>query len=183
MRMMKHKPVLCPLLAMILLAAVFMASCTIGGHNEDTDNEGLLEVGTIAPDFVFTDEGSQQTMRLGDFRGMSVVLLFWASWCPDCRREMPAVKQLYNTYADEQTVFIGVSFDTDGEAWRQFIAENALDGLQCSELKPWKECALASAYQVNWIPTLYLIDASGKIAVATVDVNEMERWLSSHAGQ
>ena len=50
--MTKHKPVLCPLLAMMLLAAVFMASCTIGGHNEDTDNEGLLEVGTIAPDFL-----------------------------------------------------------------------------------------------------------------------------------
>ena len=51
--MMKHKPVLCPLLAMMLLAAVFMASCTIDGYKENTDDKDLLEVGTIAPDFLF----------------------------------------------------------------------------------------------------------------------------------
>ena len=180
--MMKSKPLLRPLLmALLCVAAGLMVSCTINEHKEDTENEGLLEVGTIAPDFLFTDEGSQQTMRLSDFRGVRVVLLFWASWCPDCQREMPAVKRLYNTYADEQTVFIGVSFDTDSEAWRQYIADNALNWLQYSELKPWNECTLASAYRVNWIPTLYLVDASGRIAVATIDVGEMERWLSSHA--
>lgn len=48
----------------------------------------LLKPGTAAPDFTLNDL-SDKSVKLSDFRGKTVVLVFWASWCPDCRAEIP----------------------------------------------------------------------------------------------
>ncbi len=51
----------------------------------------LLKPGTPAPDFTLTDINGHD-VSLRDFRGRQVVLVFWASWCPDCRAEVPDLK-------------------------------------------------------------------------------------------
>ncbi|MDI1313575.1 TlpA disulfide reductase family protein, partial [Prosthecobacter sp.] len=55
-----------------------------------------------------------KTVKLSDFRGKVVVLNFWATWCPPCRREIPDLVALHEKYAEQGLVVIGVSLDEGG---------------------------------------------------------------------
>ena len=83
----------------ILLALLFVLGSCVTMVAQDLDSlyaRDLLTVGTVAPDL--TDvEG--QTVSLEKYRGQYVVLDFWASWCPDCRKDMPQMKELYTQYS------------------------------------------------------------------------------------
>lgn len=127
----------------------------------------LLKPGTAAPDFALATP-SGDTLHLADFRGHYVVLDFWASWCPDCRRDAPTIVQLHKQYAERGVKFLGVSFDTDREAWTKAIADFGITYSQVSPLQKWKTTDIYRAYGVEWIPSLYLIDPEGRVALATV---------------
>ena len=96
------------------------------------------------------------------------MLDFWASWCPDCRKDAPDVVKLYQTYHPQGVEFVGISMDTNVEAWKKAIAQYGIEYLQVSELKKFKETDVAKAYGVNWIPSLVVIDADGKVLLSTV---------------
>ena len=70
----------------------------------------LLPVGTKAPDLI---DPNDSIHRIDDFRGRCVVLDFWATWCGDCRKDLPEMKKLYMQYDMQGVEFIGISFDTD----------------------------------------------------------------------
>src|SRR5690606_29671707 len=63
------------------------------------------ELGQVAPDFVLEAPGTGEHVRLSDFRGQTVVLNFWATWCVPCRSEMP---DLQRAYEDEDIVVLAV---------------------------------------------------------------------------
>ena len=77
----------------------------------------MLKPGTSAPDFKLqTPDG--KTIQFSDFaKGKYVVIDFWASWCPDCRKDMPEVIRMYNKWHEMGVEFLGVSFDTDKQKW------------------------------------------------------------------
>lgn len=127
----------------------------------------LLKPGTEAPDFALaTPDG--KTVKLSDMRGKYVVLDFWASWCPDCRKDLPAIAALHNTYAKRGVEFIGVSFDDKKENLVKAISNFNIAYTQVSELKKWKETQISAAYHIKWIPSMYLIAPDGKVVVSTV---------------
>lgn len=127
----------------------------------------LLKPGTEAPDFALaTPDG--KTVKLSDMRGKYVVLDFWASWCPDCRKDLPAIAALHNTYAERGVEFIGVSFDDKKENLVKAISDFNIAYTQVSELKKWKETQISAAYHIKWIPSMYLIAPDGKVVVSTV---------------
>ena len=61
------------------------------------ENELNLRKGEISPNFTAQDTLGNN-ISLSDFKGKYVVLDFWASWCPDCRKEIPMLKKLYKKY-------------------------------------------------------------------------------------
>lgn len=70
----------------------------------------LLKPGTQAPAFsLSTADG--KTLSLSELKGRYVVLDFWASWCPDCRRDLPHMVRMQQTYGPRGVQFVGVSFD------------------------------------------------------------------------
>ena len=100
--------------SVLLIAAALGTGCDRGDHP--------AQVGMIAPDFTVHDEG--QTVSLDRYRGKTVVLNFWASWCPPCLEEFPSLMQLPQQVPN--VVVLAVSFDTDAEAYRQYVADNHL---------------------------------------------------------
>lgn len=156
-----------------------LTSCVISSDSDDEYGKGLLAAGTDAPDFMIYPDGMADGFSLSTLRGKHVILEFWASWCPDCRKATPAVKELHDTFSSDGMVFIGISFDTDEEAWRKYISDNGMSWIQHREQKPWKESPLSTAYNIRWIPTFYLIDDNGKVAFATVNAAEMREKLNS----
>jgi thiol-disulfide isomerase/thioredoxin len=106
-----------------------------------------------------------------------VVLVFWASWCPDCRAEVPALKEMQTQADPRKVAFVAVSFDRTKEAWEKYVKENEMTGVQLFETAPRKESEVNTAYHVKWIPSLYLIDEQGKVALSTVVLDKVAKAL------
>lgn len=138
----------------------------------------LLKPGTKAPDFRLRTYDTR-VVRLSNYRGKYVVLDFWATWCPDCRKDIPAMKELYNTFSTRGVDFIGISFDTDREVWAKTAFETyQMNWIQVSELKKWKRgTQIDKLYKINWIPTMYLIDPQGRVVLGTVEIGKLKKAL------
>jgi rhodanese-related sulfurtransferase/peroxiredoxin len=156
---------------------------TEAGKNIDQDPQyavNLLPAGADAPEIILKDiEGKE--VKLSDFRGRQVVLVFWASWCPDCRAEVPELKAMYAEADPAKVQFVSVSFDREFEALVKYDAENELPGVQLFDPAGKKESKVGADYGVKWIPSLYLIDAEGKVQLGTVMAWKIAAALNGEA--
>ena len=127
------------------------------------ESQKKTSVGEIAPDFsAKTPEG--KTISLKESLGKVTIIDFWASWCAPCRQSNPEMVKLYNELHPKGLNIIGVSLDREnGEKdWKDAIAKDKLTWTQVSNLKHWDE-PIAKQYGIQSIPSLVIIDASGKI--------------------
>ena len=138
----------------------------------------LLKPGTQALDFALQDINGK-TFKLSDFQGRKVVLVFWASWCPDCRAEVPELKAMHAAANPEKAAFVSVSFDRTLEALQNYVNENYLPGVQLFDPAGKKESKVAADYGVKWIPSLYLIDETGKVQLDTVMIGKIADALGT----
>lgn len=139
-------------------------------QGEDLDLEyatELLKKGAAAPDFTLNDIAGKP-FTFSSLKGRRVVLVFWASWCPDCRAEVPELKAMYEASDPGKVAFVSVSFDREFDKFKNYAEQNALPGVQLFDPSGKKDSAIGSAYHVKWIPSLYLIDAAGKVEFGTV---------------
>ena len=167
----------------LLWSVALLLSATIGraqfAPEPDFDSKyatELVKAGVQAPDFKMkTIDG--KTFKLSQLKGKTVVLDFWASWCPDCRKDAPEVVRMYKEYAPQGIEFVGVSMDTDMEAWRKACEQFGITYTQVSELKKFKETDIAKAYGVKWIPSMVVVDKEGKVALSTVLTYKVDKYL------
>lgn len=137
---------------------------------------GNLQVGAIAPDFTLNDTYGNQ-VSLSSFRGKYVLMDFWASWCPDCRRENPELVAVHNRYRDRNIEFISISLDRNRDQWLAAIEKDGLDWIHLSDLAYWQS-EVAQLYAVRWIPQNYLIDENGIIIGRSLTMHELDAMLS-----
>lgn len=167
----------------LIMGVLMLLGLTTNAMAEDLDSlyaQSLLKVGTQAPNFELpTPEGKK--VQLSDFKGKYVLIDFWASWCPDCRRISPNVEAIAKEYQGKDLAVLAVSFDIDKEAWVKYINRNGapVNEVHVSELKKMKESAVAKAFGVQWIPSLYLLDKDGKVLLATVEVSKVEAMVKN----
>lgn len=164
-----------------ILSAMLLLATFTTAMAQDLDSKyatNLLKPGTVAPDFTLRT-ADEKDIKLRAFRGNYVVLDFWASWCSDCRKNIPAMKQLWSDFMDYNVRIIGISFDTSKEAWvNTYWDKYQMNWTQVSELRKWKkETKIDRLYHVDWIPTMYLIDPNGKIVLGTVEIEKLRATL------
>lgn len=159
-----------------LLAAMLMcmASSLMAQDLDDKYATDLLPVGTLAPDLI---DPLDSIHPIADFRGRCVVLDFFATWCGDCRKDLPEMKKLFQEYDKEGVEFIGISFDTDSDVLQEFMDKEPISWRVLSELKKMKESKMAKDYHIKWIPTMYLLDTEGRVLLATVEINKLKAKL------
>ncbi len=113
--------------------------------------------GYRAPDFAFEDlEG--EVVRLSALRGKPVLLNFWATWCPPCRKEIPDLQKFHEQYGD-RIVLLGINWGEDVEEVKRFLQRygatytNLLD----------RDGIFFVRYRLTGLPTSFWIDEEGII--------------------
>jgi cytochrome c biogenesis protein CcmG/thiol:disulfide interchange protein DsbE len=144
----------------------------IFGRNESPASSALKstlppsgEIG-LAPEFTLTDVNGR-AVSLADFRGKVVVLDFWATWCPPCKREIPDFVELQSHYGSKGLQIIGIGLD-EPEKVKAFAMSN---GMNYSILMGTDDIAVKYG-GISGIPTTFIIDKRGMI------VNRFEGFRS-----
>ncbi|AXI01396.1 TlpA family protein disulfide reductase [Sporosarcina sp. PTS2304] len=122
-----------------------------------------LDQGDLAPDFELTTLDGK-TVKLSDYRGKTVLLNFWASWCPPCRSEMPHMQTYYTEQSEADNVEILAVNMTKTEKNKQQSAEEFVEEYQLSfPILLDKQSEVMKAYLVKVYPTTYIINEEGVI--------------------
>lgn len=136
------------------------AAATTGGAPPPSPREGFS-----APDFALeTLAGDQVT--LSDLRGKVVLVNFWASWCPPCRAEMPAIEAVYRSHKDLglEVLAVNTTNQDDQAAAAAFVQE-----LQLTFPVPLDRTgAVSASYNLRGLPSTYFIDGQGVIRTVVV---------------
>lgn len=137
-----------------------------------------VAVGQKFTDFEMADIKGK-THKLSEFvgNGKNIVLLdFWASWCPPCRRDMPNLVDTYKEFKGKGFEIVGISLDSKKEAWEKGIKDLNITWTQLSDLKGWKNDG-ATLYGVNSIPHTILVDKDGTIIAKGLHGKEVAEKL------
>ena len=115
-------------------------------------------IGQPAPAFnLVLFEGG--TIRLEELKGKAVLINFWASWCPPCRAEAPALEAAWKTFKEGNVVFVGVNIQDKEEDARAFIKE-----FDITYRNGWDSTGrVAVNYGVWGIPETFFLDREGRI--------------------
>lgn len=139
-------------------------------------------VGSKAIDFPFELNG--KPAQLSDLRGKIVVLNFWATWCPPCVEEMPALSRLHQQIISSGGMVLGISVDDDEAQYQKFLADHQISFPNYRD--PTKN--ISASYGSFRFPETYIIDRNGKIARKIIgpqvwDSPEMIAYLKRLAAQ
>jgi peroxiredoxin len=132
----------------------------------EADNERRQQA-----DFTLTELGGKK-WTLTEQRGKVVVVNFWATWCPPCRKEMPDLETLYKQFKDQGLVILAIS-DEDAGKVAPFIAEQKVTypilldpGRKVNEL-----------FQIEGIPKTFVYDRGGKLVAQSIDMRTRRQFL------
>ena len=137
----------------------------------DSDAPGLgyqftpLEPRAAAPDFTLSDMDGE-SYALHDYHGKVVLINFWATWCPPCRKEMPALEALYKKLGDESFAVLAVNQWEDPD--HVFAYTGELNVFPTFPILFDPESAISEDYGVKGLPTSFLIDKKGRLAYRAV---------------
>ena len=100
-------------------------------------------------------------------KGKLLFIDIWATYCPDCRKELPALEALQEDYKAQPITFVSISVDRDKEAWKAMVKEKKLRGIHLYASPETKEL-FKELYDLRSIPRYMLIDEKGNIINANL---------------
>jgi thiol-disulfide isomerase/thioredoxin len=118
------------------------------------------QVGFLAPAFTLTDLHGQ-TVSLSDYHGQVVLLNFWASWCPPCRAEMPAIQQVNENYRNRGLIVLSInaSYQDVPAKMKTFLGSFTYS----SPILLDERGVVNQLYAISSLPTTFFIDRDGKV--------------------
>lgn len=110
--------------------------------------------------------------RLSNLRGKVVLVNFWATWCPPCRKEIPDLQGLYGRFQSKGLVILGIT-DEPREKVMPFLAKYPMDYPVL--LDP--EGSTGKAFRVDSLPKNLVYDREGRLAAQSIDMRTMSQFL------
>ena len=162
--------IVCNFLIMLLLLCGTTACSAMFDEAEPTyEKTTLVRVGEDAPDFTVSMlDGS--TVTLSELKGKTVLLVFFASWCPDCQRQLAALETIKPRYADKDLSILAISRGEKKSDVRDYITEYNYTfpvGVDTDNL-------IYSQYAEKYVPRCFVIDPLGRIVALSVEYDKQE---------
>jgi thiol-disulfide isomerase/thioredoxin len=129
------------------------------------DQPALLAVGDFAPEWTLNDAYGK-THTLSEYRGKTIILDFWATWCGPCIRTMPEIQRLHEKYLSNDLIVFGVNSWEESNSSAYMKEQGFTYGLLL------KGEVIAKTYGVNTLPAVYVIGGDGKIAFRSIGVHD-----------
>ena len=153
-----------------LLLSFLLGSTLLNCQSEDvtTFSEAALN-----DEFITLDETVLPFSTILDkYKGQTIFIDVWASWCKDCRKSLPNVKAIQQKFPE--MVYVFLSLDKSLGAWKKGIQKYNLQGDHYFMQSGWKG-AMGTFLDLDWIPRYMIVDPEGKIlvykAIKTKDKN------------
>ena len=156
---MKH------LLALVILT-VFATSASFGQP----------KIGSKAPEINLPNLNGGST-SLSSLKGKVVLIDFWASWCGPCRINNKKVLPVYSKYHDKGFEIYGISIDDNKAPWLKAVKQDKSDWIHVIDTKAATGNELTQTWNIQYIPSTFLIDKEGKIVAASLEKDELENLL------
>ncbi|MCU0328174.1 MAG: TlpA family protein disulfide reductase [Chitinophagales bacterium] len=175
----------------LLILSFLVLSC--GGADSQTDsatnhNDKMVyqdsALDANSPNHIFNHfvgtSPSGQVISLNEIAANHkyILLDFWASWCGPCRQNNPALVSFYEQYKDKGLGILSISLDKNKEKWLEAIKSDNLNWPNhISDLKGW-DSKYAAYFQVKQIPTVILLDSTGKVVYFDASFEEISKLLN-----
>ncbi|MDQ0220495.1 redoxin domain-containing protein [Peribacillus cavernae] len=162
-------------LLIVLLTVAIVQSMDHEEKEVSNDNLGGLKVGAKAPDFELKTLSGEK-VSLSDYEGKKVMINFWATWCPPCKKEMPEMEKFHQK-AGSDVVILAVNIDPENDV-KGFVDEK---GVTFPILLDQEEDLVNEQYQVMAMPTTFFVDKEGVIKnkfVGGMTLTQMESHMN-----
>jgi len=156
-------------ISLTVFAGLRMNNTTTGLYQNNGEAE---DMDSKAPDFTVTTINGD-TITLSDYEGNVVIIDFWDTWCPPCRRGIPDFIELYKEYKDKGFVMIGLAFGRQGEKAVTEFAEEYNINYPIAIADP---SLINSFGQIRSIPTAFLINQQGNIVNKYIGLRPKETF-------
>jgi thiol-disulfide isomerase/thioredoxin len=151
----------------LLVIAVLLVSITVSAQPK---------IGSPSPEIMLKDVDGND-ISLSSLKGKVVLIDFWASWCGPCRRANKYLVNVYPKLKAKGFEIYSISIDDDKDDWKKAIAADKISWLQVNENGGWN-APVATQWNINQIPTSYLLDKDGKIIARDLDGHQLERTVN-----
>jgi peroxiredoxin len=117
----------------------------------------------MAPDFTLQDTNGK-THRLSDYRGRTVIINFWTTWCPPCREEIPSMNRALKRLEQDAVVMLGINMGEDEDTIFLFTADYPTDFPMLMD----RDGAVIADWPVKGLPTTYVVAPDGTLAYRAI---------------
>lgn len=124
---------------------------------------------TAAPAFSLEGADGKQ-YQLADFAGKVLVVNFWATWCPPCRKEMPSMQRMWRALQADGVELVAIDYGDEKDVVADFAAETAVEFPLLLDRKG----TVLRDFNAIGLPTTYVIDRSGKLAYVAAGEREWD---------
>ncbi len=128
-------------------------------------------------DFTWQENGKD--VKLSESKGKVLLLNFWATWCPPCKKELPDLSQIAKDYSGKNFKMIGISVDENPQALQTFLTSNTLSYTILHETGGLLEKYMSvTGGTDNVIPQSFIIDKNGKIVEVIIGGKSKQEFIS-----
>lgn len=110
------------------------------------------------------------------YRGKALLVIFWSSWCKPCTEDLPQIQELYNKYHSQGFDVLGINLDATPEQAEAYIKQHKVTWAHIHE-EGGLESAPARDFGVISLPTMFLVDKSGKVVNRSATVADLKKSL------
>ena len=173
------KKAIVPLLVLIvlLLSAILFfivkpdTSALSGEEVKDGSGFSLLTKlnGKPAPAFKLLDV-DEKTYTLADYKGKPLIVNFWATWCPPCRKEIPSMNRAWSKIKNEGIAMVAINVGESSDEVFSFTAEYPIDFTVLLD----QTGSISRTWPINGLPSTFIIDTEGNLVYQAVGGREWD---------